>query len=122
MVVERIRAAVERATTLSAPLRIAAGWAIAPRDGTEAGDLIETAEASVFEQKLAARSAGPSLPAELMTALWDLPDGAQQLVRLLHPQRLELEEPPSQPSPRASPATRSRSKPGSSRSPTAATR
>ena len=92
MVVERIRAAVERATTLPAPLRIAAGWAIAPRDGTEAGDLIETAEASVFEQKLAARSAGPSLPAELMTALWDLPDGAQQLVRLLHTERLELEE------------------------------
>ena len=92
MVVERIRAAVGRATTLPAPLRLAAGWAIAPRDGTEAGDLIETAEASVFEQKLAARSAGPSLPAELMTALWNLPEGAQQLVRLLHTERIELEE------------------------------
>jgi putative nucleotidyltransferase with HDIG domain len=92
MVVERIRATVGRATTLPAPLRLAAGWAIAPRDGMEAGDLIETAEASVFEQKLASRSTGPSLPAELMTALWDLPDGAQQLVRLLHTERIELEE------------------------------
>ncbi|HYM90742.1 MAG TPA: HD domain-containing phosphohydrolase [bacterium] len=92
VVVERIRAAISRATTLPLPLRLAAGWAIAPRDGMEAGDLLETAASSVFEQKLASRSAGPSLPTELMTALWSLPEGAQQLVRLLHTEGIELEE------------------------------
>lgn len=91
-VVERVRAAVARATTLPAAVHLETGWAIAPRDGTEATALIETAASSVFEQKLQARSLGPSLPTELMTALWTLPEGAQQLVRLLHSEAIELEE------------------------------
>jgi two-component system, cell cycle response regulator len=91
-VVERIRAAVDRATTFPHPVRLAAGWAIAPRDGVEASALLETAASSVFEQKLRARPTGPSLPTALMTALWSLPEGAQELVRLLHSEAIELEE------------------------------
>jgi diguanylate cyclase (GGDEF)-like protein len=91
-VVERIRAAVARATTLPYPVRFAAGWAIAPRDGADTAAIIETAASSVFEQKLRDRSTEPSLPMELTTALWSLPEGAQQLVRLLHSEAIELEE------------------------------
>lgn len=91
-VVERIRAAVARATTLPFPVQLAAGWGIAPRDGTDAASLMETAASHKFEQKLAAQSAGPSLPMDLMTALWNLPEGAQQLVRILHTEGIELEE------------------------------
>jgi two-component system, cell cycle response regulator len=90
-VVERIRAAVDRATTLGDPVRLAAGWAIAPRDGFDPHVLMETAGAAVFEQKLQARPAEPTLPMELMTAMWDLPEGAQQLVRLLHTEGIEPE-------------------------------
>jgi diguanylate cyclase (GGDEF)-like protein len=91
-VVERVRAAVGRATTLPYPVRLAAGWAIAPRDAQDVTALIELAAASVFDQKVQARSSGPALPVELMTALWNLPEGAQQLVRLLHTEGIELEE------------------------------
>lgn len=91
-VVERIRTAVARATNFPYPVRLAAGWALAPRDGADATALVETAAAGAFEQKLHARSAGPALPVELMTALWSLPEGAQQLVRLLHSEGIELEE------------------------------
>lgn len=91
-VVGRIRTTAARATTLPQPLRLAAGWAIAPRDGHDAGALLETAESAVYEQKLQARWAEPSLPMELTAALWSLPDGAQQLVRLLHTEGIELEE------------------------------
>ena len=90
VVVERIRTAIGRAATLPAPVHLTAGWAIAPRDGADPNVLLETAEASVFEQKLA-RRAGPSLPMELTEALWGLPDGAQDLVRLLHTEGIEHE-------------------------------
>jgi two-component system cell cycle response regulator len=91
-VIKRIRASVSRATTLPAPLRLAVGWVIAPRDGTEPAALLELAAANVFDQKLQARWAEPALPMELTAALWSLPDGAQQLVRLLHTEGIELEE------------------------------
>ena len=90
VVVERIRTAIGRAATLPAPVHLTAGWAIAPRDGTDANALLETAEASVFEQKLA-RRAGPTLPMELTEALWGLPDGVQDLIRLLHTEGIEHE-------------------------------
>ncbi|HKV45204.1 MAG TPA: HD domain-containing phosphohydrolase [bacterium] len=92
VVVERIRTAVARATTLPYPLRVAAGWAIAPHDGGDAAALLETAESAVYEQKLQTHLSGPSLHMELTAALWNLPDGAQQLVRLLHAEGIELEE------------------------------
>jgi len=92
VVVERVRAAVARSTTLPYPIRFAAGWAIAPRDGTDATLLMETAASRVFEEKVQSRSAGPSLPMGLTTALWDLPEAAQQLVRLLHSEGIEREE------------------------------
>jgi diguanylate cyclase (GGDEF)-like protein len=90
-VVERVRAAVSRATTLAHPVRLAAGWAIAPRDGLDPDVLMETAASAVFEQKLQSRPSEPALPVELMTALWGLPEGAQQLVRLLHTEGIEQE-------------------------------
>ena len=90
VVVERIRTAISRAATLPAPVHLTAGWAIAPRDGTDPNALLETAEASVFEQKLA-RRAGPTLPMDLTEALWGLPDGVQDLVRLLHTEGIENE-------------------------------
>ncbi|TMI81045.1 MAG: diguanylate cyclase [Bacillati bacterium ANGP1] len=90
VVVERIRTAIGRAATLPAPVHLTAGWAIAPRDGTDADALLETAESSVFEQKLA-RRAGPTLPMELTEALWSLPDGVQDLIRLLHTESIEHE-------------------------------
>ncbi len=92
VVVERVRAAVARSTTLPYPIRFAAGWAIAPRDGTDATLLMETAAARAFEEKVQSRSAGPSLPMGLTTALWSLPEAAQQLVRLLHTEGIEREE------------------------------
>ena len=92
VVIERVRAAVARATTLPYPIRFAAGWAIAPRDGTDAALLVETAAARAFEDKIQSRSIGPSLPMELTTALWSLPEAAQQLVRLLHTEGIEREE------------------------------
>jgi diguanylate cyclase (GGDEF)-like protein/putative nucleotidyltransferase with HDIG domain len=92
VVIERVRAAVARATTLPYPIRFAAGWATAPRDGTDAILLIETAASRAFEEKIQSRSAGPSLPMGLTTALWSLPEAAQQLVRLLHTEGIEREE------------------------------
>lgn len=92
VVIDRVRAAVARSTTLPYPVRFAAGWAVAPRDGTDATLLIETAASRAFEEKIQSRSAGPSLPMGLTTALWSLPEAAQQLVRLLHTEGIEREE------------------------------
>lgn len=92
VVIERVRAAVARSTTLPYPVRFAAGWAIAPRDGTDATLLMETAMSRAFEEKVQSRSAGPTLPMGLTTALWSLPEAAQQLVRLLHTEGIEREE------------------------------
>lgn len=92
VVIERVRAAAARATTFPYPIRFAAGWAIAPRDGTDAALLVETAAARAFEDKVQSRSTGPSLPMELTAALWSLPEAAQQLVRLLHTEGIERED------------------------------
>ena len=92
VVIERVRAAVGRSTTLPHPIRFAAGWAIAPRDGTDGALLLETATSRAYEEKIRSRAAGPTLPMALTAALWSLPEPAQQLVRLLHTEGIERED------------------------------
>jgi diguanylate cyclase (GGDEF)-like protein/putative nucleotidyltransferase with HDIG domain len=88
---DRLQAAVSRAR-LPLPVGLSVGWVVAPRDARTAEELLELVNKGLFEQKGRPRKAGRSLTMQLAEALRVLPDGVQQLIRLLDNEEVELEE------------------------------
>jgi diguanylate cyclase (GGDEF)-like protein/putative nucleotidyltransferase with HDIG domain len=76
---------------LPMPLSLSVGWVLATRDGATPEELLDHADAGLFEHKRQTRQVGQSLASELLEALRGLPDGARHLVRLLDKPDLALE-------------------------------